>query len=131
MYSSSGRSGSHNEAAVQGPGVITGRYGTIGEVLHTEDDYWPLNTTLYVSDFKGNDPRFVYYLLKTISWNNYATASVVPGINRNHVHHCVIDIPNLKTQRRIAHILATFDKEIECLNQINGHLYSPSIVLAA
>ena len=75
MYSSSGRSGSHNEAAVQGPGVITGRYGTIGEVLHTEDDYWPLNTTLYVSDFKG--------------------------------------------------------KEIECLNQINGHLYSPSIVLAA
>ncbi|KAB8287516.1 restriction endonuclease subunit S [Bifidobacterium ramosum] len=122
VYSSSGRSGVHNEAAVHGPGVITGRYGTIGEVFYATDNYWPLNTTLYVSDFKGNYPHFIYYLLKTINWNNYTTASAVPGINRNHVHHCVVTIPDLTTQHKIAYVLGTYDQQIDCLTRTNGHL---------
>ncbi|PLS24169.1 restriction endonuclease [Bifidobacterium imperatoris] len=129
VYSSSGRSGVHNEAAVHGPGVITGRYGTIGEVFYATDNYWPLNTTLYVSDFKGNYPHFIYYLLKTINWNNYTTASAVPGINRNHVHHCVVTIPDLTTQHKIAYVLGTYDQQIDCLTRTNGHL-SQSFVLA-
>ncbi len=64
IISSSGVSGSHNEAKVKGPGVVTGRYGTIGEVYYPECDFWPLNTTLYVQDFKGNRPEFIYYFLK-------------------------------------------------------------------
>ena len=65
IFSSSGVSGSHNTAMVKAPGVITGRYGTIGQVFYADTDFWPLNTTLYVEDFHGNDPQFIYYFLKT------------------------------------------------------------------
>ncbi len=59
LVSSAGVTDYHCEAMVKGPGVVTGRYGTLGEVFYVTDDFWPLNTTLYVRDFKGNDPRFV------------------------------------------------------------------------
>jgi restriction endonuclease S subunit len=51
VVSSGGISGWHDRAAAQGPGVVTGRYGTVGEVFFVDSDYWPLNTTLYVKDF--------------------------------------------------------------------------------
>ena len=59
IITSAGVGGSHAESRVAGPGVITGRYGTIGEVFFIEKDFWPLNTTLFVKDFHGNDPLFV------------------------------------------------------------------------
>ena len=61
LVSSSGVTDYHAEAKVRGPGVATGRYGTLGQVFFVPDDFWPLNTTLYVRDFKGNDPRFISY----------------------------------------------------------------------
>ena len=67
IYSSAGLSGYHNEFKIKGPGVITGRYGTLGELFYTEQNYWPHNTTLYVTDFKGNYPKFIYYFFKD-SW---------------------------------------------------------------
>lgn len=70
IFSSSGVTGTHNEAMVEAPGVITGRYGTIGEVFFAETSFWPLNTTLYVENFHENDEKFVYYFLKTLEWKN-------------------------------------------------------------
>lgn len=85
VVSSGGISGWHSEAAVKGPGVVTGRYGTIGEVFFVEGDYWPLNTTLYVADFRGNHPRWVYHLLRSMPLAFDAEKSAVTGINRNVV----------------------------------------------
>ena len=61
VFSSAGVSGFHNEYKVEGQGVVTGRYGTLGEMYFVEDKYWPHNTALYVQDFKGNDPKYIYY----------------------------------------------------------------------
>lgn len=113
IISSSGESGLHCEAKVKGPGVVTGRYGTIGEVFLVESDFWPLNTSLYVRDFKGNDVRFVYYLLKTINWAQYNDKSGVPGINRNHVHEARVRLPEIGEQRAIAHVLGALDEKIK------------------
>src|SRR5437762_2204700 len=66
IVSSSGISGFHAQAMAKSPGVVTGRYGTIGVVYYITQDYWPLNTALYVRDFKGNDPRFLSYFLRTL-----------------------------------------------------------------
>ncbi len=122
VYSSSGVTGFHNQAMVTAPGVITGRYGTIGQVFYAEVDYWPLNTTLYVEDFHGNDPRFIYYFLKTIQWEKYQSASAVPGINRNTVHTETVSIPDYKTQLQIAHLLSMFDKKISCNERMTRNL---------
>ena len=122
VYSSSGLTGTHDNCAVKGPCVITGRYGTIGKVFYSDGDCWPLNTALYSCDFKGNDPRYIFYLLQTVPWQEYATASAVPGINRNHVNTHEVTIPDIETQRRIANILDGFTDKIALNNQINGYL---------
>jgi len=98
----------------KGPGVVTGRYGTIGQVFYIEADYWPLNTTLYVRDFKGNDPRFVSYLLRTLNFRAYSDKGAVPGVNRNHLHEEVVAFPSeISEQRAIAAILSSLDNKIE------------------
>lgn len=123
IFSSSGINGYHNTAMVKGPGVVTGRYGTIGQVFFAKEDFWPLNTTLYVEDFHGNDPEFIYYFLKTLDWNSFTSASAVPGINRNTVHKMPVTVPELLTQRKIASILKGLDDKIELNNKINENLF--------
>lgn len=122
VISSSGPSDWHSEAKVKGPGVVTGRYGTIGQVFYVEDDFWPLNTTLWVKDFHGNLPRFIYYLLQTIDFHQFNDKSSVPGVNRNHVHAYKVRVPPLETQRAIAHVLGTLDDKIELNRRMNRTL---------
>lgn len=123
LISSAGLSDYHDEAKVKGPGVITGRYGTIGEVFYIKDDFWPLNTTLYVKDFKGNNPKFIYYFLKTINYLQFSDKAAVPGINRNHLHTASIFVPlDIDKQERIAKILSDLDDKIHLNNQINQNL---------
>lgn len=114
IISSSGVTGFHNEARGTGEGVITGRYGTLGEVFFVAGEYWPLNTTLFVQDFKGNHPRFIFYLLKTLNLKEYNGAAAVPGLDRNVLHRIKCNLPtDLPTQRRIASILSAYDDLIE------------------
>lgn len=112
VVSSSGPSGFHDVAKVKAPGVVTGRYGTIGQVFMLEEDYWPLNTSLYVQDFKGNDPTFVAALLRTVNWAAHNGKSGVPGINRNDVHEDVVMMPPPPEQRAIASVLGALDDKI-------------------
>ena len=114
VVSSSGISDSHAKAKVQGPGVIIGRYGTLGEVHFVRSDYWPLNTTLYVEDFKGNDPRYVSYLLETLDVSPFSDKAAVPGLNRNHLHEAEVPFASRPAEQRdIAHTLGTLDDKIE------------------
>jgi len=122
IFSSSGVSGLHAEAKAAGPGVITGRYGTIGSVFYSEGPFWPLNTTLYVQDFKGSHPRFIYYLLQTLNWEQFNDKSAVPGINRNDVHDESILVPLPNEQKAIAEVLSSLDDKIDLLHRQNATL---------
>ena len=123
VVSSSGITDYHTESKVKGPGVVTGRYGTIGEVFFVPEDFWPLNTTLYVRDFKGNDPRFISYFLRGIDFFAYSDKAAVPGVNRNHLHESLVRYPSeLGAQRAIAHILGTLDDKIELNRRMNQTL---------
>ncbi|ENZ3817630.1 restriction endonuclease subunit S [Pseudomonas aeruginosa] len=122
IVSSSGISDFHSEAMVKGPGVVTGRYGTIGEVFYIDGDFWPLNTTLYVCDFKGSDPRFISYFLRTLDFQAYSDKGAVPGVNRNHLHTAKVRIPALPVQKAIARILDALDSKIDLNHRINQTL---------
>ncbi|MFU4624038.1 restriction endonuclease subunit S [Pseudomonas aeruginosa] len=122
IVSSSGISDFHSEAMVKGPGVVTGRYGTIGEVFYIDGDFWPLNTTLYVYDFKGSDPRFISYFLRTLDFQAYSDKGAVPGVNRNHLHTAKVRIPALPVQKAIARILDALDSKIDLNHRINQTL---------
>jgi type I restriction enzyme, S subunit len=113
IVSSSGMTGRHSESKAKAPGVVTGRYGTIGEVFYIEEDYWPLNTALYVTDFKGNHPRFIAYFLRNALRNYQSDKAAVPGVNRNVLHVLKVRYPVGKPQERIADILSAYDDMIE------------------
>ena len=113
VVSSSGITGYHNEPKAKAPGVVTGRYGTLGEVFYIEQDYWPLNTALYVTDFKGNHARFVAYFLQNVLRNYQSDKAAVPGVNRNDLHDMKVRSTDLQSQERIASILSAYDDLIE------------------
>jgi type I restriction enzyme S subunit len=105
IFAANGPVGTHDEVKVEGPGVVTGRSGTIGKVHYVEGGYWPLNTSLYVKDFHGNHRKFVFYLLRNMQLQRYCEGTGVPTLNRNNVHGVEIPLPPLSEQKRIADIL--------------------------
>ncbi|MGN6704966.1 MAG: restriction endonuclease subunit S [Rhodanobacter sp.] len=113
VVSSSGITGWHNTAMADPPGVVTGRYGTIGEVFFLDEPYWPLNTSLYVIDFKGNDAKYSAYLLRNTLRNYRSEKAAVPGVNRNVLHTLDVSVPDLLTQRKIVSTLSAYDDLIE------------------
>ena len=124
VISSGGIQSYHDSTQLKGPGVILGRKGVVGSVYYVESDYWPHDTTLWVKNFHGNEPRFVYYFFKKIA-NELAsmdTGSANPTLNRNHVHTINTLWPPLPEQRSIAHILGTLDDKIELNRRMNETL---------
>lgn len=125
VISSSGVTGYHDSFKVDGQGVVTGRYGTLGEMYYTDGRYWPHNTALYVTDFKGNVPKYIYYLLSCIGRIRTSEKSAVPGVNRNELHEMIVPvIESNDKQRDIAEILTTIDEKIVVNNQIISNLSS-------
>lgn len=108
----------HSEYKAKAPGVVTGRSGTIGAVTYVTQDYWPHNTSLWVTDFKGNHPKFVFYFLQNLRLDRFYAGSGVPTLNRNDVHKKSILIPTLPEQKAIANTLDTAEKEVEFLKQL-------------
>ena len=113
VVSSSGIKSYHSIAKVKGPGVVIGRKGTLGSIHFIKEDYWPHDTTLWSKNFKGNNPRFVYYFLKVLRLAHYNVGNANPTLNRNHIHGLKIIIPPLNTQLKIASILSAYDDLIE------------------
>ncbi|MEM9451271.1 MAG: restriction endonuclease subunit S [Cyanobacteria bacterium P01_E01_bin.6] len=122
IYSSSGLSGFHSTSKVEPLGVVTGRYGSIGSVFLCTEPYWPLNTTLYVQDFKGSDAVFIYYFLQKFNWHQFNDKSAVPGVNRNDLHAEPIVVPPIAEQKQIAAVLTCLDRKIENLRKQNETL---------
>ena len=113
IVSSSGVTGFHNESKADAPGVVTGRYGTLGEVYFIRRAFWPLNTALYVTDFKGNDAQFVAYFLKNAIRDYSSDKAAVPGVDRNVLHRLNVRLPDRSCQERIADVLSAYDDLIE------------------
>lgn len=117
VIGSNGIVGYHNIHKVNGPGVIIGRSGTLGKVYFTSEDYWPLNTSLYVKDFHGNLPQFIYYFFQYINISQFSAGTGVPTLNRNLLHPIKFAIPDVLKQKKIVEILRTVDKKLELLRE--------------
>lgn len=113
VVSSSGIQSFHSEAKIKGPGVVIGRKGSLGTVHFVDCPYWPHDTTLWSKDFRGNDPRYVYYFLHTMDFERYDVGNSNPTLNRNHIHSLDILIPPLHIQKVIVDVLSAYDDLIE------------------
>ena len=123
VMGSAGPNGLHDTALAKGPGIVIGRSGaSFGQVHLSKCDFWPHNTALYVTDFKGNDPLFAYYFLKTIDFTRFNSGSAQPSLNRNFIYPIPVRIPPLAEQKRIASILGALDDKIELNRKMNETL---------
>jgi len=87
------------------PSVIVGRKGSAGEINLTEEKFWPLDVTFFVTfDERQQNLKFLYYLLLDLDLSSLAKG-VKPGINRNEVYAQTVKIPHLSEQQRIVAIL--------------------------
>jgi len=124
VVASTGVAGFHNEYKVDAPGVVIGRSGSIGGGQYIKEKFWPLNTTLWVKDFKGHDARYVYYLLKSIDFHRFNVGTGVPTLNRNHLSSVLVKNLGYINEKVIAKTLGDLDAKIHLNNQINQTLES-------
>lgn len=123
VYGSNGIVGYHNEYLVKGPGIIIGRKGSVGEVKYSPADFFPIDTTYYVSLKEGMaDIRFMYYFLLTLHIDEMNSHSAVPGLNRNDVYSLDVTFPPLPEQCAIASVLSSLDDKIDLLHRENKTL---------
>jgi type I restriction enzyme S subunit len=93
VIAASGYNGFHDEYKVKAPGITTGRSGILGNVFYVQEDFWPLNTSLYIKDYKNSTPIFAFYILKKLDLKSLNGGSAVPTLNRNEVHKLEVIIP--------------------------------------
>ena len=119
---SNGIIGFHNVSTPISPCITIGRSGNVG-TPYIYDKCWAHNTVLYIDDYKGNDPKYLYYLLKTLPLASFGGGSAVPTLNRNHIHPLeVVFCKDIELQKKIAGILSKIDDKIELNRQINDNL---------
>jgi type I restriction enzyme, S subunit len=112
----------HNAFKVKPPVITTGRSGSLGTVLYVNQNAWPLNTALYVKDFKGNQPLFVYFLLSNMNLENFDSGAGVPTLNQNHLHKLKLWVPCVELQSKFAEIVSPLFQQIENLRNQNAEL---------
>jgi type I restriction enzyme S subunit len=123
--------GFHNQYKVSPPVVVTGRSGSLGVIQFIETDCWPLNTSLYVKDYKGNYPKYVYYFLQTMHLENFNSGAGVPTLNQNHLHNQKVRVhKNFQIQKLVADTIGNYDqlienntKRIAILEQMTDQIY--------
>lgn len=80
--------------------------------------YWPLNTALFVEDFKGNDPRFVFHLFQALDLTGFNSGSVQPMLNRNYIRNVIVRIPDVGEQRNISIVIKALHDKIAVNDRI-------------
>ncbi len=116
VYGSGGVTGSHHEFLVPGPGIIVGRKGTVGSIYWEPDNFYPIDTTFYVTVKNGYSLAFAYYLLQTLGLSSMNTDAAVPGLNRNNVYR--LQVPSFPTALvgQFSQIVASISEKISALN---------------
>ena len=122
---SNGIIGAHNVARGNTPCITVGRSGSVGKVHFYEQPVWAHNTSLFVKDFKGNDPKYLFYFLRNLHLDEIfgKSSSVVPSLDRKVVHAMTIPFQDdIDKQKNIAHTLSLLDEKIALNRAINDNL---------
>jgi type I restriction enzyme, S subunit len=115
ILAATGVTGFHVEAKVKAPGIVTGRSGTIGDVLYVQEDFWPLNTVLWVKDFPQAEPLYAYYVLSSLDLKQFNSGAAVPTLNRNDIHGFDTLIPPRTLQKRFQEIAGAMHAQTRIL----------------
>ena len=122
IYASTGVNGTHNVAKAKTPGVVTGRSGSLGKVHYVHEDYWPLNTTLWVKEFRRVSPLFAFFLLSSLQLDQYNGGVSVPTLDRKVVHKIEVTVPTSKMQTLFGDYVLPIFSQLRNLSLYNDKL---------
>jgi len=122
IYASTWVNGTHNVAKAKAPGVVTGRSGSLGKVHYVHEDYWPLNTTLWVKEFRQVSPLFAFFLLSSLQLDQYNGGVSVPTLDRKVVHKIEVVVPNSKIQSLFGDYVLPMFSQVRNLEFYNNKL---------
>ena len=97
VVTSSGIQGTHKDFLTQGPGIVVGRKGNVGQVTWIENNFWTTDTAYYISvkkNFMHIPLRFFYYVLKSVHLENLSVSTAVPGLNRDDALMTKVFLPS-------------------------------------
>lgn len=114
--------GYHNEFKIKGPGIVTGRSGSLGKYQFIWDNFWPHNTSLYISDYKDHNIFFVYSLLQTVDFASLNNGGAIPTLNRNVLSNIEVIEPTDELQEMFATITEAQYRKIRNLEKQNDRL---------
>lgn len=114
--------GYHNEFKIKGPGIVTGRSGSLGKYQFIWDNFWPHNTSLYISDYKNHNIFFVYSLLQTVDFASLNNGGAIPTLNRNVLSNIEVIEPTDELQEMFAKIAEPQYQKIKNLEKQNDRL---------
>jgi len=104
--------GYHDTANVKAPGVTVVRSGSsAGMPLFIAEDFWAHNVLLYVKNFHGNVPKFVYYKILAMDLTQYRQGVAVPTLNRNTFSAIELSVPSREEQQEIADALDSVESK--------------------
>ena len=82
---------------------IIGRQGALcGNVNLAIGEFYATEHAVVVERFSDTDLLWAYYTLTELNLNQYATATVQPGLAVNVINDVVVPVPPLQEQRRIS-----------------------------
>ena len=114
--------GYHNEFKIKGPGIVTGHSGSLGKYQFIWDNFWPHNTSLYISDYKDHNIFFVYSLLQTVDFASLNNGGAIPTLNRNVLSNIEVIEPTDELQEMFAKIAEAQYRKIRNLEKQNNQL---------
>lgn len=121
VYGSNGIVGHHSTWLTPAPTIVVGRKGSVGEVCFSNKNCSPIDTTYYIDSFDSFEPKFCFYLLKTLRLGNLNKSTAIPGLNRQDAYDLEISLPPISEQTRIAAKLDELLAQVDTLKaRIDG-----------
>lgn len=96
VIGSSGVVGAHDTSLIDGPAIIVGRKGNVGNVVWADGPTWPIDTTYFVET--GLPLRYVSEQLKNAAFINSHAA--VPGLSRDQAYSTAFLLPSRPAMER-------------------------------